>query len=62
MGYFTDDGIELNPDLYPKPQMCLSCKKDDIEDDDEEILCNLNRLGQLDEEEFQCFDYKNKYD
>lgn len=58
-GYFNDDGTELNPDLYPKPQLCLSCKKDD--DPDEEILCNLNRLDQLDEPEFKCFAYKNKY-
>ncbi len=62
MAYFTDDGVELNPDLYPKPQMCLSCKKDDYDDEDEEILCNLNRLGQLDEEEFICFAYENKYE
>lgn len=58
-GYFNDDGTELNPDLYPKPQLCLSCKKDD--DPDEEILCNLNRLDQLDEPEFKCFAYENKY-
>ena len=58
-GYFNDDGTELNPDLYPKPQLCLSCKKD--VDPDEEILCNLNRLDQLDEPEFKCFAYENKY-
>lgn len=58
-GYFNDDGTELNPDLYPKPQLCLSCKKDD--DPDEDVLCNLNRLDQLDEPEFKCFAYKNKY-
>ena len=25
-GYFDDDGKELNPDLIPKPNLCLSCK------------------------------------
>lgn len=55
-GYFDDDGTELNPYLYPKPQLCLSCKKND--DPNEEILCNLNRLDQRDETEFKCFAYE----
>lgn len=55
--YFDDDGNELNPDLYPKPQLCLSCKKN--EDPEEEILCNLTRLDQRDEPEFKCFGYES---
>jgi hypothetical protein len=61
MAYFDDDGTEVNPDLYPKPTLCLSCKKDEIEDDEEEILCNLNRLGQRENSEFKCYSYENKY-
>jgi hypothetical protein len=57
-GYFKDDGTELNPNLYPKPQLCLSCAKDD--DSNEENLCNLNRLDQLETSEFKCFAYVNK--
>lgn len=57
--YFDDNGNELNPDLYPKPQLCLSCKKD--EDSNEEILCNLNRLDQTGETDFKCFAYETKY-
>jgi len=57
--YYTDDGVELNPDLFPKPQLCCSCAKDD--DPHEEILCNLTRLGVLEEPEFICFAYENKY-
>ena len=56
-GYFNDDGSELNPDLYPKPQLCLSCKKDN--NPNEEILCNLTRLDQFGEFEFKCFAYEN---
>jgi hypothetical protein len=56
MPYFDDDGTEVNPDLYPKPQLCLSCKKD--EDPNEEMLCNLNRLDQRDEDDFKCFAYE----
>lgn len=58
-GFFDDDGNELNPDLYPKPQLCLSCKKD--EDPNEEILCCLTRLDQIGESDFKCFAYENKY-
>lgn len=57
MKYFDDDGNELNPDLFPKPQLCLSCKKND--DPNEEILCNLTRLDQRNEPEFICFAYEN---
>jgi hypothetical protein len=55
MPYFDDDGNEINPDLYPKPQLCLSCKKND--DEGEEIVCNLTRIGQRNECEFECFAY-----
>lgn len=56
MPYFNDDGTEINPDLFPKPPLCLSCDKND--DANEEILCNLNRLDQLEESEFKCFAYE----
>ncbi|MBX9784447.1 MAG: hypothetical protein K2X48_14250 [Chitinophagaceae bacterium] len=55
MPYFDDDGNEINPDLYPKPQLCFSCKKN--EDPKEEMLCAMTRLDQLDEPEFKCFAY-----
>lgn len=55
--YFDDAGNELNPDLAPKPSLCVSCAKD--EDPSEEVLCNLNRLGQ-DEGEFRCAAYAPK--
>ncbi|MBU3661105.1 MAG: hypothetical protein FGM14_14620 [Flavobacteriales bacterium] len=54
--YFDDDGTPLNPNLFPKPQLCLSCKKN--EDESEEILCNLTRLDQRFEAVFKCYDYE----
>jgi len=51
--YFFDDGTEYNPDLYPKPNLCLICKKN--EDPNEEILCNLNRMDQYGNDDFKCF-------
>ena len=54
--YFDDDGNELNPDLIPKPDLCISCVKN--EDPAEEVLCNLNRLDQINESEFKCYAYE----
>jgi hypothetical protein len=59
MPYYDDDGNELNPNLIKKPQLCSSCAKND--DPDEEILCNLTRLGQQEEKEFVCHAYANMF-
>ena len=56
--FFDDDGTELNPDLIPKPALCVSCAKD--ADHSEEMLCNLNRLDQQGEDEFKCDAYEPK--
>ena len=56
MPYFDDDGNEMNPDLYPLPTLCLSCKKKD--NSKEEMICNLTRLDQLGEKEFICYAYE----
>jgi hypothetical protein len=50
--YYDDDGNELNPKLVKKPGLCKICRKDT--DIYEVVLCNLNRLDQKDEEDFQC--------
>ena len=57
MPYFDDDENELNPNLIAKPQLCLSCVKNDMQS--EEVLCNLNRLDQQNEVEFKCFTYES---
>ena len=49
--YYDDNGTEFNPDLIPKPSLCIICKKDG--DPDEEKLCNLSRADQHDKE-FRC--------
>ncbi len=56
--FYDDDGTEMNPDLIPKPSLCVSCAKN--EDQDEEVVCNLNRLDQQGEPEFKCFAYEPK--
>ncbi len=55
-GFFDDDGNEINPNLHPLPNLCLSCKKRN--DPDEEMVCNLTRLDQVGEQEFKCFAYE----
>jgi hypothetical protein len=55
--FYDDDGNELNPNLYPVPLLCMSCKKKD--DPEEEILCILNRLAQRSDRSFECGAYEN---
>ena len=55
----NDDGTEINPDLVPKPDLCVSCKKDG-QLGEEEILCNLTRADQQGEGEFRCEAYEPK--
>lgn len=57
--YFNDDGAEINPDLIPKPYLCITCKKNELFGE-EEILCNLTRADQQDHEEFVCDAYEPK--
>ena len=57
--YFDDDGTEINSDLVPKPDLCISCKKDG-QLGKEEILCNLTRADQQGEEEFYYEAYEPK--
>jgi len=57
-GYFDDEGNEINMDLIKKPDLCIICINDD--NLNEEVLCNLTRLDQKDEEEFKCFAFKKK--
>jgi len=55
--YFDDDGIESNPDLLPKPDLCITCKKNEGFGK-EEILCSLTRADQQGDKEFICKAYE----
>ena len=57
--FFHDDGTEVNPDLIPKPDLCITCKKDGLLGE-EDVLCTLNRMDQQGEEEFKCYAYEPK--
>ena len=57
--YFDDDGTEINPDLISKPDLCITCKRDEISGE-EQILCNLTRADQQGRGEFVCDAYEPK--
>jgi hypothetical protein len=52
MPYYDDDGNEIDPTTIPIPGMCLMCDKRG--DAEEEILCNLTRLDQMNRKDFKC--------
>lgn len=56
----SDNGEELNPNLISKPDMCTTYRKD--EDENEEIVCNLNRLDQACDKEFICYAYESRFE
>lgn len=57
-GFFRDDGTPINPELVPKPSLCILCRKDD--DPAEEIPCILTRADQEGELEFICDAFEPK--
>jgi hypothetical protein len=34
-GFYNDDGAKINPELVPKPGLCITCKKDE-----ENFMCD----------------------
>jgi predicted Zn-ribbon and HTH transcriptional regulator len=57
-GFFDDAGYEINSDLIKKPSLCLICKNDD--NPEEEMLCNMTRYDQKDDNGFKCFAFSKK--
>ena len=52
MPFYDDDGTEINPDLVPKPSLCVMCRHDD--DPGQLDLCLLTRFDQQDGDDFIC--------
>ena len=57
-GFFNDEGYEINTDLIKKPSLCITCINDD--NPNEELLCNMTRYDQKDDNEFKCFAYRKR--
>lgn len=56
-GFFDDDGYEINLDLIKKPSLCITCIHNN--DPAEDLLCNMTRFDQQENQEFKCYKYKN---
>ena len=59
MPYYDDDGNEIDMASIPLPKMCTVCDKRDLAD--EEILCHLTRLDQMNAPAFQCHAFASVY-
>jgi hypothetical protein len=53
-GFYDDNGNKIDPESLPVPGLCVICKKHQIDDWDENVLCTLNRLDQRNEDIFKC--------
>lgn len=60
MPYFNDNGTEFEPNLIPKPPLCLACAQNTQDDKRAHLLCNLTRADQAEEEEFVCYAFMPK--
>lgn len=59
-GLYNDDGSKINQALVAKPDLCVTCKKDDLAGE-EELLCVLNRNAQKNTKIFECRAYESKF-
>ena len=57
-GMFDDDGYEIRRETIKMQPLCLTCIKNNSDDWEDDILCNLNRNDQADEKEFKCGAYE----
>ncbi len=57
-GIFDDDGYEIRKETIKMRPLCLTCIKNNSDDWEDDVLCNLNRNDQADEKEFRCGAYK----
>ena len=59
MPIYDDDGTEIDPRSVPLPSLCKRCEK--LDDLDEQLLCDLNRVGQRNDPEFKCYAFVSVY-
>jgi len=53
-GIFNDDGTKADIDSIPLPSLCIICRQHMTDDEEENILCLMNRNSQRIEEDFEC--------
>ena len=57
-GIFNDDGYEIQRDTIKMQPLCLTCKRNNSDDWEDDVLCNLNRNDQASSMEFKCSAYE----
>lgn len=58
-GFFDDDGTPVDLNSIPVPNLCIICKSYHNEDQEENLLCLMNRNDQRDEPDFKCGAFEN---
>jgi hypothetical protein len=53
-GFYNDDGTKVDPASVPVPGLCVICRKYQIDDWEEKMLCLMNRSDQRNETNFEC--------
>jgi hypothetical protein len=56
-GMFDDDGYEIRRDTIKMQPLCLTCIKNNSDDWEDDILCNLTRADKTKGKEFICGAY-----
>ncbi len=52
--FYNDDGTKIDPDSVPVPGLCVICRKHQIDDWEENLLCLMNRNDQRNDKDFKC--------
>ena len=58
-GVYNDDGTNVDVTTLPIPNLCKSCKSYQSDFWEKNLLCNLNRNDQRNEEDFECGAYEH---
>jgi hypothetical protein len=57
-GIFDDDGYEIRQETIKMQLLCLTCLKNNSDDWEDDILCNLTRADKANRNEFRCGAYE----
>lgn len=53
-GLYNDDGTKVTIENIPIPDLCLGCKSYLVDDWEENLMCNMNRNDQRNDDYFEC--------
>lgn len=59
-GLYNDDGTPVEIEHIPIPDLCLRCKSYLSDDWEENLLCNMNRNDERNDDNFECGAFEEK--